>query len=525
MKTKTRSPRQNKSARLKKRIDAALAQLAQVELIKPQLDVEIAYSFKNALVQDTAYQSLLKNERRAFHLAAARALEVCFPDALDENAALLAEHYRRAEETEKTILFAARAGERAMYLYANPEARYFFAIALELMQTRLPTPENERAKIELALKYFTVAWARGASESDIQLLRDLAQSARNLANSAAGTNADRVRVMRVVAELGNALFARNEILEALECFREILAAAEQGHYDGSAIANASINSAGVLMVQGYFAQAEPLAQQGYEIGKTMPSQWFWFGGLAFASLARAARGMPLPALAALRDGLQQVDTAANLSAGSALSIVITTIYWIMQDWRAVLQTGEDAYARALRARDSLYQHLALAMCAQAHSELGDTQRARTLFEQSRALFQANQGQLFFADWTLAMYALTLFKLGELEAAREGIEQLIALAPVFGNLYSVGLARQLRAQIRAQVSPDETQALDDDMSAALELFIQCDARLDAARTRVAWGKILQARGKTRAAREHFEQAAAQFQASGFERELQEVRALL
>ena len=53
--------------------------------------------------------------------------------------------------------------------------------------------------------------------------------------------------------------SRNEIPEALECFQEILTAAESETYDALAIANAAITTAGALMVQGHFNQAEPLA--------------------------------------------------------------------------------------------------------------------------------------------------------------------------------------------------------------------------------------------------------------------------
>jgi hypothetical protein len=60
---------------------------------------------------------------------------------------------------------------------------------------------------------------------------------------------------------------------------------------------------------------------------------------------------------------------------------------------------------------------------------------------------------------------------------------------------------------------------------VRLFEAGDARLEAARTHVAWGRVAQARGDLEAAHEHFTRAAAQFEASGLEHELNTTRALL
>src|SRR5438552_18625050 len=74
-------------------ITAPLTQLETTELVRRLQDTELAYLFKHALVQDTAYTSLLKNERKRLHRMIGETLEREYPNAVEENAALLTKHY------------------------------------------------------------------------------------------------------------------------------------------------------------------------------------------------------------------------------------------------------------------------------------------------------------------------------------------------------------------------------------------------------------------------------------------------
>lgn len=138
MTTKTRAPRQTKRARLKKRMDAALLELAQVELIKDATSgaAEATYFFKHALVQDTAQSTLLHGEFKRLNRLVANAYESVYADrCMDEFAAVLAQYYEAAGDAAKTILYATRAGDQAARLYANPEAIAFYTKALDAAKT------------------------------------------------------------------------------------------------------------------------------------------------------------------------------------------------------------------------------------------------------------------------------------------------------------------------------------------------------------------------------------------------------
>lgn len=80
------------------------------------------YMFKHGLVQETAYDSLLKQDRKRLHQFVAQALERTHPRALDALAPLLAQHWDHAGETARAYEYYVRAGDNAARIYANAEA-------------------------------------------------------------------------------------------------------------------------------------------------------------------------------------------------------------------------------------------------------------------------------------------------------------------------------------------------------------------------------------------------------------------
>lgn len=121
---------------------ALVSQLEKIEssgLIRvAQSDPELAYIFRHALLQDAAYESLLRADRRSLHAAVGATLENLYAERLDEIAGTLAMHFERAEEHEKAIRYLVRAGESATCMYAVNEAIEFFRHALELIPASYP---------------------------------------------------------------------------------------------------------------------------------------------------------------------------------------------------------------------------------------------------------------------------------------------------------------------------------------------------------------------------------------------------
>jgi len=127
-----------------------LQALVEAEFLYQQgLPPQATYRFKHALIQDAAYQSLLKSTRQQYHQRIAQVLEAQFPETAETQPELLAHHYTEAGCSVQAITYWQRAGQRALQRSANPEAVNHLTQGLTLLATLPETPE--RAHHELAM--------------------------------------------------------------------------------------------------------------------------------------------------------------------------------------------------------------------------------------------------------------------------------------------------------------------------------------------------------------------------------------
>jgi tetratricopeptide (TPR) repeat protein len=99
--------------------------LIQIAALQPELE----YLFRHALVQEAAYASLLKQDRRTLHRAAAEAILALHPDRERELAGVIAMHLEQAGEAERAATYLLQAGDHALERFANRESMAFFARA------------------------------------------------------------------------------------------------------------------------------------------------------------------------------------------------------------------------------------------------------------------------------------------------------------------------------------------------------------------------------------------------------------
>jgi predicted ATPase len=108
------------------------------------------YIFKHALVQDAAYQSLLKRTRQYYHQQVAELLEASFPETVKTHPELLAHHYTEAGQVDSAVGYWQQAGELAVKRSANLEAIAHCIKGLDCVKT---LPENaDLARKELTLQ-------------------------------------------------------------------------------------------------------------------------------------------------------------------------------------------------------------------------------------------------------------------------------------------------------------------------------------------------------------------------------------
>ena len=128
-----------------------LGRLVEAELLyQRRASLQATYTFKHALIQDAAYQSLLRSTRQQYHQRIAQVLEAQFPDVVETQPELLAHHYAESELTEQALVYWRCAGERAVQRLASLEAYSHLTKGLELLRT-LPDIQG-RAQQEIVLQ-------------------------------------------------------------------------------------------------------------------------------------------------------------------------------------------------------------------------------------------------------------------------------------------------------------------------------------------------------------------------------------
>ncbi len=140
------------AARPKPDLDSALAQLTEAGLLFCRgLPPEAVYLFKHALVQDAAYDTLLRARRQDLHARVAAVLEHHFADLVERQPELLAHHLTAAGDVERAVDQWLQAGNHAAARSTPLEAIRHFERGLAVLSALPEGPAREGREIELQL--------------------------------------------------------------------------------------------------------------------------------------------------------------------------------------------------------------------------------------------------------------------------------------------------------------------------------------------------------------------------------------
>ncbi len=134
-------------------LDTYLERLQELDLIRPVPQApETEYIFRHTMVQESAYRSTLRGQRRLLHRRVGEAMEKIFAQRLEDFSQLLAQHFSKAGDHERTKKYSILAGDAAFRLYANEEAAGHYKRAITATQ-QLETSSKE-------LIYIYAQWGR-----------------------------------------------------------------------------------------------------------------------------------------------------------------------------------------------------------------------------------------------------------------------------------------------------------------------------------------------------------------------------
>jgi tetratricopeptide (TPR) repeat protein len=454
----------------------------------------VGHVFRHALTQETAYGSLLQRHRRAHHATVGHALEQLYSGRADEVAELLALHFGRSEEAEKSVDYAILAAEKSQRRWANSEALAYFEDALRRLEAMPDTKPNRLRRIDAVVKQAEVKFALGRQAEHIQALEQI----RDIVDQ---SNDPRRRATwhSWIGYLHS--LTGSPAAVAIEHCRQ-----------AAAIASA----AGCDDLEGFIYSC---ALQAYVVA----------GELRAAIVA----GDRAVAILEAQDNLWWASRTLWNTAQAAI---------YLGEWEASLAYCRRVLAHATTLDDRRLKVVGLYRTGSAHIHQGDIERGLRYCEEALALnplpfdvafanvfhgygeIRAGRFDAGIAELTEALAWFDRSRLhhvrvapalrlaegylgrGEVAAARVLIDDVLTTSRAKGYRYVEGLAHRLLAECLAQESP--TSAAEH-VNAAERIFTSTDARNDLAKALVTRASLCQSAGDFAAARELLEEAAAIF----------------
>jgi predicted ATPase/class 3 adenylate cyclase len=481
-------------------LQAALDKLADADIVLAQgLPPQSDYRFKHALIQDAAYENLLKSRRQVLHRRVAEILRDRFADTAAAEPEVLAHHFTQAGMTDAAIEWWGKAGDQALRRSAFQEAIAHLGKAIEMADKdgdgapRAPaaaasTSASERLKLQTSLGR-AVMWSKGyaAPETAAAFAR-----AEDLGVGGEGTSE---RFVTYYGQFAVRLWS-GDVSAARQIAANMLRDAGADSQTPEAFAAHRIMAC-VTLSQGNLADAKTHSEKALKIDD---SGWDRDANLRFGHDSRVA-AMDYFALANWQLGDPQTAHEVMDSALAAAREAghVPTLAFIHFNAALLNCFGGDAdavrhHAGALvqLSREhqlSLWQAMASVLRGWACARLGD--RESGLEELARAL-DAHRGQG-------NKFLLPLFQGLRAEQEGEGqianlaltrVDEALALAAETGEHWTDALLHRIRGEILLKRDPANTAPAEEAFLTAIAIAQQQKARSFELRAALSLAKLYQ-----------------------------------
>jgi class 3 adenylate cyclase/tetratricopeptide (TPR) repeat protein len=536
-------------AGVRERLTELLAELKELEIIyELGLAPEPAYIFKHALIQDVAYQSLLKDRRRELHRAVGRAIEEIYADRLAEHAEELAHHFQNGGDWEKAFTYLVRSGDRAKAAYANQAALDFYARALEASTRVAPPPAPTRI--------MDVHHRRGEA---LRLLARYADSiaAFELMREVARSAGDRVREGEALVEISYSQFLTFNNEGIAQCRRFAQEALTIGRETGDqhVVARSLCYLGLAAQADGDPAQGDRLFEESLGIARTsgladtVAVNLTWLGahanwrgefaraietsreaaaaarevsdGLsdmisgAFLCLSQIGLGHYVEALATIDDGLAKARDRNNSFIMGRLTNTLGWLYQEIGDFRRATEYNREAAEIGRGAKNANVEVSSLINLSLDELNLGDPRRALALMDETKERVEKYAFGAHRWRWSLHLSAYlseALIVAGDPAGALEHADKTLRQARGTGSLKYEAKALALRGQILLEAGQrdDARGALAEALAGARRIgysTLTWQAAHLLARAEAATGRMEDAAAAARLAADTLDQVVA------------------
>ena len=477
-----------------------LGRLVEVELVYQRgLPPKATYTFKHALVQDTAYQSLLESQRRELHGRIADALEQHFPERVAREPEGIARHCETAGRTAEAIRHYQRAGERASQASANEEAIGQLRRALVLLGTLPETRERDRQELALQMAITgPLSLVRGWAHAECEGTSD---RARALA-SRIGEGPERARVL---VGLALSLVTKGEVAAAFELATQALEAAE--HAGGTLELVWAHSVAGVLLfVQGEFARSLHHLEQAiglYDFETHAPHARTLGNDRgvhshAWAAMCHVHLGYPDRGLAMSRKAVALARRVKHAPSLAYALVWAADTHWHRLEPGLAEELADEAIALGEKLGFPLY--LAMARATRGWARAVAKGDGEAVAEIQQAIAETGPiGARAAIPGFLMRLADACWKVGRYDDALRALWQVLGLAQETGMRDDAAELHRLRAQILLDQEGGKREETEDLLRRALEITREQGVKWFELRAATSLARLLRDQGRRDEAR--------------------------
>jgi TOMM system kinase/cyclase fusion protein len=490
-------------------LQRGLQQLVEAEFLYQQgLPPQATYLFKHALIQETAYQSLLRSTRQQHHQRIAHVLEARFPAICETQPELLAHHYTQAGVMTQAILYWQRAGQRAVEHSANLEAVAHLTKGLELLATLPDTPERAQQELDLQTT-LGPALINTKGQAAPEVLQAYAR-ARQLCQQVGETP----QLFQVLRGLSYFYLHRVELRAARELGEHLLTLAQHVG-DLALLLEAHYALGNTLNYLGEFAAAQTHFEQGIALYDPQQHHTHAFRyGLdpgvmcrSYAALTLWWLGYPDQALQRSHEALTLARELAHLvSLGTALTFV-AWLHHFRREWQLTQDRAEAAIAltaeqgpAVLVAMGRIFRGWAL---AEQYPEPGAGQRQGedgiVQIQQGLAAWHAT-GAAVFRPYGLALLAAAYARVGQPEEGLTLLAEALAVTNDRGERRWEAELYRLQGELLLALSVEKHIEAETCLHQALDIARHQQAKSLELRAAMSLTRLWQGQGKHAEARQ-------------------------
>jgi tetratricopeptide (TPR) repeat protein len=480
-------------------LEISLRELSRLEFVYERVETEgTTYVFRHALTQETAYGSLLERHRRAYHGAIGQSLEESYHGRADEVAELLAFHFGRSDEAEKSVDYAILAAEKSQRRWANNDALIYFNDALHRLDPLPDNQVNRLRRIDAVLKQAEVKFALGQHAEHIQALEQI----RDLVEQTADPRR-RATWHYWTGFLQSLTGVRPEV--AIEHCREAASIASAvGLNEIKAFAESCL--AQIYLFIGRLREAIETGERALASFEALGNLWWACRTIWHLNPAAMALGEWEASFKYCRRALEYGEILEDLriKVVGLWRMGATCVY--QGNCQKGLQYCDEALALGALPFDAA---MAKAVRGYGKIKLGQVDSGIADLSESLAWFENSR-----LRYTHARYGLLLaegyLRRGDRTSARPLIEGLLQTSRALGYLHFEGAACWLMAECLAPEAPASAEPYVD---AAIEILARIGARNDLARAMVTRAALRQVADDLATARQLLEQAGMIFHELG------------